>query len=559
MIKRRRPAVRIAIVAMAAALIALAAAIAERVAAARAVESVSRRARASSILLASSLRRELDKFRLLPIVLAEDRDAREALVTHDPAALAALSRKLEALSVTTRAANVYLLDARGRTVAASNWRRSDSFLGDDYAFRTYYREAARRGAAQQFALGIRSRRAGLYISRRLRDGARMLGVVVVKVEFDALEREWRDTVPAAFATDGRGIMLVTSDPSWRFQTISPMSETVRTQARRSLEYGAVPLMENPLFAAGAVARAGSAASTLAPFVEAIEEVDAGWQVHVLAPTGAAAASARTVARLLLAIALLASAALYLLWRYRRRVATARAEADAARRLASLNDRLVQANKLATLGQITAGVGHEISQPVAAIAAYAHNARALVERDRPDEAVEAIGRIEALTGRIGLITRELRGFARRASGESAVVPVADAVAGVALLLRHRLQALGADLVTDSTTTIAVRAERVRLEQVLVNLVQNALDAGANRVEVAARPAGDRVEILVADDGPGLSPEVREQLFQPFRTSKRDGLGLGLIICRDIVASLGGTLDAANPPTGATFVISLEHAT
>lgn len=528
----------------------------DRVATTRAVDAVSRRARASAILLASSFRREIDKFQLVPIVLADDEEARQALATRDPARLAALNRKLEALSIRTGAANVYLLDRRGVTVAASNWRRPESFLGDSYAFRYYHQHAMRTGSAQQFALGQRSRMPGLYITKRLDDGARPLGVFVVKVDFRSLEREWRDTASAAFVTDARGIILISADPEWRFQTVRPLSEGERARARRSLEYGAVPLVQNALFARGAVSRVDSAAATRTPFVEAVEALR-GWRVHVLVATAPTVDSAVTLARLGLAIAAMASAGLYLLWRWRQRRAAARATAAAETRVAELRDQLLQANKLATLGQITAGVGHEINQPVAAIAAYAHNARALLERGREADAGEAIGHILSLTQRIGLITRELRGFARRAPGAIGPVSVHLVFDGVRLLLRERLQRLGAELAVSGPDAL-VRGERVRLEQVIVNLVQNALDAGARFIVATVTVTAERVRIIVGDDGPGLDPAIREALFQPFKTSKPDGLGLGLVICRDIVTEMGGTLTAGEPRGGAEFIIDLERA-
>lgn len=528
-----------------------------RIAADRAIAGVESNARGSAILLASSFRRELDKFRLLPVVLADDGEAREALLLHQPSRITALNEKLEELSRETRAATLYLLDNRGVTVAASNWRQPTSFVGDTYDYRTYFREALLHGDAQQFALGQRSKRPGLYISRSVSLQGRPIGVIVVKVEFDALESEWRETPTDAFVTDGRGIMLVTSNPGWRFQTVTPLSEAERNRARRSLEYGAVALTQNNLFAQGAVIAAGAAATPRTRYIEATEMIEGRWRVHVLAPLNPMVDNAATFARTSVATGILAIAALIAVWRHRRRLRAARAEAETAGRLADLNDRLVQANKLATLGQITAGVGHEINQPLAAITAFAHNAKTLIVRKRINEAAEAVDRITAVAERIGVITRELRGFARRASGQIEDVSVSDTIDGVVLLLRHRFRAHDIDFVADPTT-VSVRAERVRLEQVLVNLVQNSLDAGARHIAIQIRPPDASVELAVVDDGPGLAPEMRETLFHPFKTSKRDGLGLGLVICHDIVASLGGKLEARSPSIGAEFVITLERA-
>jgi two-component system C4-dicarboxylate transport sensor histidine kinase DctB len=523
---------------------------------ARAIGELERQTRATAILLASGFRRELDKFQLVPVVLADDAQVRAALRSGAPAGQPSLNRKLEALSAQTGAANVYLLDAGGTTIAASNWRRPESFLGDNYGFRAYFRDALRAGSAQQFALGQRSRQPGLYISNRLSDGGRPLGVVVVKVDFRALERDWRAAANSAFVTDGRGIILVTADPSWRFQTIRDLSPRERAAARRSFDYGTAPLTPNRLYVQRQVASLGQFASPETTFVESVERVG-NWRVHVLTPIGPAVAAAVTSARLVLAITALLAVAAYLLWRHRRRTDAARIAAAADARLTGLRHQLVQANKLATLGQIAAGVGHEINQPVAAIGNYAHNARTLIERERTDEAIEAIGNVLALTDRIGFITRELRGFARRATGRTERVSVPEVFDGLRLLLRDRLQMLGAEFVTEGPEAW-ILGERVRLEQVLVNLVQNALDAGALKITALVNVVGGRLKITVSDDGSGLSPEIRASLFQPFKTSKQNGLGLGLVISHDIVTGLGGTLTAGSPRTGAEFVIDLGAA-
>ena len=530
--------------------------ISERLATRQAIADVSNRAQSSAILLGASFRRELDKFRLVPVVLADDQEARNALTTRDPALLLRLNQKLEALSDETRAGNVYLLDADGVTVAASNWRRADSFLGDSYAYRAYYRDAARSGSAQQFALGQRSRRPGLYISRRVEADGHLLGVFVVKVDFSSLEREWQETATNAFVTDGRGIILISSNPQWQFQTTRPLSGVERSRARRALDFGAVPLVQNALYAAGEVAPRSRATPKFA-YVEANENVGAGWRMHVLESTEQPLGSAVTFSRLAVAILALVVAGAVLLWRMRRRTEAARIERETSARLAGMREQLVQANKLATLGQITAGVAHEINQPLAAISAYAGNALVLNRRGDHEHASEAMEQVGTLTERIGIITRELRGFAKRSSGDAEPVAVEEVMAGTALLLRDRMRMLDARLEVEGAM-LSVRAERVGLEQVLVNLIQNALDAGALTIRILVTPYKDRVAITVSDDGTGLTDEVRASLFMPFKTSKRNGLGLGLVICRDIVTGFGGTLIAASPPAGAVFVIDLERA-
>ncbi|WP_242662531.1 sensor histidine kinase, partial [Teichococcus deserti] len=246
----------------------------------------------------------------------------------------------------------------------------------------------------------------------------------------------------------------------------------------------------------------------------------------------------------------------------------RAEAEERRRAEAavhrMRDELGQANRLAVLGQITASVAHEINQPLAAIRTFADNAALLVTRGDGATAARAIATIASLTERIGAITAGLRGFARKSTGETRPEPIRGAIDGALLLLGHRLRQNSVEVAVTVEGDPAVRAERVRLEQILVNLVQNAIEALGERTDgriaITATAASGRVRIAVQDNGPGLDAAVRAALFMPFTTTKSAGLGLGLVISRQIAADLGGTLEA--PETtggqGALFVLELEQA-
>jgi len=229
----------------------------------------------------------------------------------------------------------------------------------------------------------------------------------------------------------------------------------------------------------------------------------------------------------------------------------------------MRDELVQSNKLATLGQIAAGVAHEINQPVAAIRAYADNASVFLDRADPDTARSNLGLIAGLTDRIGLITDELRAFARKTSAPAAPVTVREAIDGALLQVGPRLRQTAIRVIRrEADEEALVMAERFRLEQVLVNLLQNALEAleGAPDPEIAIQVTARRsqIRIVIADNGPGVAPQTAKTLFTPFATTKPRGLGLGLVSSRDIIAELGGELALEPAPIGARFVISLSKA-
>ncbi|WP_292147242.1 ATP-binding protein [Brevundimonas sp.] len=561
-----------------------------------------RQATAGAALHAAVLRSELDKQRAIPIVLAGDPDVAALLTTPSAQAVNGVDRKLERLATQTRAAVIYVLDARGLTLASSNWRASTSFVGSRYEFRPYFINAMRDAEGEFYALGTRSGRPGLYLSRRVdsADGA-PLGVVVLKVEFDDLEAEWRGSGEPAWVADPGGVVLVTSIPEWRFRTTEPMDERRRRLSLTDLTLhpGALsplpfqtPNGERPRLVRTAVGDGRpqtwvhSETDTAAP----------GWTLHLLTPErgviGAAVAGARGLALLITSLLALGVAVLL----RRRHLARAKAQAEeegrlelerrihertrelhdanlalnrqieerrraeAAREL--LRDELVQASKLAALGQIVASVAHEINQPVAAIRTYAETAKLLLSRDQPDKVGDVLQRIGGLTKRIGAITQDLRLFSRKATPTIDAIRLEDAIQGGLELTRGRVEERGVRLERIGDGDVQVRADQFRLEQVIVNLIKNAAEAMEGqtdaRLTLAVARDGERVRLIFADNGPGVAPDVARQLFTPFITTRANGLGLGLVICRDIVASFGGELDLVPAERGATFVAVLKAA-
>lgn len=541
---------------------------------------------------AALLESELQKFRLLPLVLGEYPDVANAL-RGERAARDRLNATLELLAGRTDAADLYVIGPDGVTVAASNWRRPTSFVGQNYGFRPYFRDAMRGGSAELFALGTVSRRPGLYLARRVVRDRRAIGVVVVKVEFDTVERAWARASGASFVADADGVILVTSRPEWRFQALGDVSPAVAAIARRTLQFGPDVPRRAPIAIEGSSARLRNAGVEEQFRLFAQAAPMQGGRLYHLAPLAAPMSAARTQALLLgLAILFLLSGAAA--WAYRaretrrmQRAARMKLEEEVSRRTAELRavnaelvvqsherseadaryraarEELAQANRLGTLGQVTAGVAHEINQPVAAIRTFAENGVRLLERGAADVARENFERIAELTARIGRITSELRSFARKRTRSATRATVASVIDGLLVLLgegvRSRLVVL-ADL---DARALTFRGERVRIEQVLVNLVQNAFEAvgesPGGRVSLEIREEGNAVRFIVSDNGPGVPEGVRENLFTPFVTAKAQGLGLGLAIARDIAREFGGELAYAPArPHGACFTLSLPRA-
>jgi len=535
---------------------------------------------------AGLLSSELQKFRLLPLVLVEYPGV-SALLQGDRSALPRLDRTLELLAARTDAAAIYVIDPQGVTLAASNWRLPTSFVGQNYGFRPYFRGAMAQGSSELFALGTVSGRPGMFLARRVEQDGKPLGVVVVKVEFDRIEASWAHAAGPTLVTDPHGVILVTSQPAWRFHTTRALDAATIASARRSLQFGTAPLRPSPVTFDGT-----SAAIAGERYRGATQPVSiSGSRLVYLEPLAPALAAATTSIRfrglvILFAFALIAA---IVLRERERRILQRRAQAaleleverrtaelretnaqlkiesreraEADRRFREARENLTQANRLGSLGQITAGVAHEINQPVAAIRTFAENAALFLEREKPGDARANLDRIVDLTGRIGAITAELRNFARRRTAAPEAVDLQSAIDGALLLGGDRLR----DLVTVETPkeTIGVTGDRVRLEQILLNLLQNAMEAldgtPSPRIALSVTRARKKVTLIVADNGPGIDAALAAQIFTPFVTAKENGLGLGLGIARDIAREFGGELDLADSPLGgAAFRLTLRAA-
>lgn len=234
-------------------------------------------------------------------------------------------------------------------------------------------------------------------------------------------------------------------------------------------------------------------------------------------------------------------------------------------LGRAQDELVQAAKLAMLGQLSASINHELNQPLSAIRSYAENARLLLERGRDAEVAGNLEQIARLVEHMSRISSQLKLFARKSDGHRLPVSLRQAVEVVLELLQPDLRRAGVQVeLGEGLDALWVLADATRLEQVLLNLVgnaQHALEGEADPcIRIDALAKQDQVQIRVRDNGPGIAQEHLTQIFDPFFTTRKSGLGLGLAISQQIADNMGGRLEARNVPDGgAEFILTLERAT
>ena len=582
------------------AIFAIAALVAGSVAADRAIAGLVDQAKTGLPLATATLSGEIEKQRLIPLTLAHDPDVIALLESYAPNAEANLDRKLKDIAEDAGSTVIYVIGADGRTLATSNFNEPDSFAGVKFPFRHYFRDAMSNGVGMQYAQGAVTARPGLFLSRRVEGSKAPLGVVVVKVELDGVEKTWRASGALVTVINEEGVVIGTTVPDWRFSTLSALKESdIGTVRERLQVVDDTPLSPVPIRRRGelSIAEIDGKPTVLVGTSQAVGLSAPGWRLMLLLYADPIITRARLDGQVTAVLAFSLMAALgRIMWRRRQLQAARRAaltqmnteleqrveertdqlrrtnlalaaemaeRENAVMKVQSLRDELAQANRLSILGQIAAGVAHEMNQPLAAIGVYAHNAKCYFEAGKSAAGADNLGQIAALTEQIANKTEALRSFARRAPSAAAVLTVDDAIDGALSLLSGRVREAGVFVVRPRRDpALRVMASRIRLEQILVNLLQNALDALRGRpdprIEVQHTASAGNIQLSVRDNGPGLDPAIRTMLFMPFATSKENGLGLGLVISSEIARELSGDLSLTPSDEGACFTLVLPRA-
>lgn len=556
-------------------------------------------------LAVAVLRGHLQRYERLPQLLADDEEIERLVANPDDSALVQeMNLWLKDVNDLLESSDLYVMLPDGTTLAASNFDTETSFVGNNFAYRPYFIEPMTGETGRFFALGTTSFKRGYYFGAPVTVDGDIRGVMVVKIDVDAIEDTWRGGDYEIIVTDPEGIIFMSSQPDWLFASILPLTEERLARTFETRRYADAQLRDLPVRRAinedqreVMVIEEDGGDREFLVMGEAMTEAD--WTVKVMLDTASARAQAVTVVLVVLLLMSLATllAAIYLQRRARlrerrqiERVAHEQLERRVAERtaeLAAVNARLegeigerkateamlrktqsdlVQAGKLAALGQMSAALSHEFNQPLAAARNFADNALVLIERGRHEDAKANVTRISSLIERMASISRNLRNFARKPNDKLGSVDLEQVTRDTLEIVDWRLKAGEAELVIDlGDTPISVMAGPVRLQQVLVNILGNAIDAvsgGDNRrVELGAHQAGETVTITIRDHGPGISSGLGGRIFDPFFSTKGvgKGLGLGLSISYNIIKDFGGELGAENHPEGgAVFTITLKTA-
>jgi two-component system C4-dicarboxylate transport sensor histidine kinase DctB len=532
-------------------------------------------------MLATGLEADLSRFDYLPALLEITPLIPSLLDTPaDHHLRDAANRYLNSVSAAAGAEMLYVLDPGGHSLAASDWQEPGTTVGQDLSFRPYVIDAIGHGRGRFYGVGITSRKPGYYLSYALRRADRLLGVVAVKVNIADAEQAWRNLPGDVMLIDERGVVILSTREDLKYRPLAPLDAARRAEVQRSRPYGEASL--KPLdWAALEVLAADAQRVALdgrAHLASTRSLQRTPWRLVALddmAPVRAAAGYAAVTAGLAMAVLVLAGITL---WQRRRavrhRLASQAAlqaahdtlEATVVARTAELRAAqadLVHAGKLAALGQMSAGMVHELNQPLTAMRTLSDNAAILLDHDRRDDVRGNLRRITGLVDRLARLTLQLKTFAHKGDAPRAAMPLARCIADAQALVGADLQAHDIGFDADvQPATLHVLADEATMSSLLVNLFRNAIDAmqGSMPRQLSVRARAierDRVVLTVRDSGPGIRADILQRLFEPFVSSKPAGagLGLGLVISAQLVRAVGGSLRAANREGGACFTVEL----
>ena len=516
-------------------------------------------------LYSANLISELQRNSIVPQLLARDPALIGALNSGD---FAQSSARLLSFVDEIGAASLVLMDTDGRIVAATNRER----LGENQRSQSSFVDALRSNVTV-FTVDERDEGGFSFTySRRVDDSGLGVGVVSVEVDLAKLERSWAGISDAVMVLDSEGRAILATEPRWRgrleadaLDLLEPQTAIERT-LRGTPDWSALPI--DAYLRGDGVMR------------QELRVQFQGWRIVSFTTFQSVRERVNSIIALeIMGFAILLAGLFWILSR-RSNIAARMFQLESAE-LRQLNRRLqreiaerkkaekdlevaeqtvAQTSKLAALGEMSAAVSHELNQPLAAMKTYLAGARLLIARERPDEAVVAVQRIDGLIERMAAITKQLKSYARKGKDSLEPVDIRDAVLSSLSMMEPQLRQRQVIITrTLPDQPVMIYGDRMRLEQVIINLLRNALDATKMALEPSVEillVQGDVARLSVRDNGSGI--EDLDELFEPFYTTKQagDGTGLGLAISSGIVNDFGGRLTARNSDKGgAVFEVEL----
>ena len=509
---------------------------------------------------------ELQKNSVIPQFLVRDQSIWNALLSNNFSSLPQMfSEFINEISIES----ITLMDRTGQIVAVAGKENLNVNSSNKIIFNT----AISTNDTVMNIIEKDENEFGFFYSRKIENDQRVLGVLSIEVDLEKFENSWKSAGERIFISNGEGKIVLATEPTWKglSEDLAWKNQNSKNIIKRgySVAKGWVDSNESDQYFND---------SSFVRFNKNIPILN--WKISSFENYSGVRERVNTILALeILIFLLLLVLSLYSLNRkkilrlnlfeeetIKLRELNKKLETEMEQRkrveknLLAVEQTLEQHSKLAALGEMSAAISHELNQPLAAMKTYLAGASLLLKRNRPQETVAALMRIDGLIHRMGEITKQLKSFARKNTESFVPLNFNDAILEAMSIMEPQLKQSGIKIDTNiPSEPVLIVGDQQRLEQVIINLIRNAIDA-LDDTELPSITISlyknNSVRFSIRDNGKGINN--LEKLFEPFQTSKDPGkgLGLGLAISSNIISELGGSLSGENlTPTGAEFTIKL----
>jgi two-component system C4-dicarboxylate transport sensor histidine kinase DctB len=555
--------------------------------------------------LTSYIERTLVRFEKVPEVISRHPLLSNVLLQPQNVELQQrLNHLLTDLQSVTEASDIFLINSLGTTVAASNWQQKKSFVGDDFSFRPYFLQAINDQAGRYYAVGVSSDKRGYYFSFPVKKQQVILGVIVVKVSIDEIEKQREKTSePDEYhflITAPDNVIFISDRSDWQLKTLGELPQSKNTLIAMSKRYGNREILPLPINIENAWGLPSELDARIVKlkspkperyFAINAKMPSADWRVHIWSALTPIEQQASFITLLSSSFYLMA---LILLLFIKERIKNSQQlrksrqllEQRVAERTAELTkinqrlteeiqerekteqalketqEELIQSAKLALIGNMSASINHEIRQPLTALRSYAQNTLAFQQRGLLKQANKNIEIMIGLIDRLSNIVSQFKHFTQKSNHLNKAVNLQECIRSALTIVEHLFHQAQCELqFSPPEQPLYCLGDEIRLEQVFVNLFSNAIQAMTEQenklVCITLEQKQQQVCIVIRDNGPGIVADNFDKIFQPFFSTKENfGLGLGLSISQRIVESMQGTLTVQNHQSGgAEFIICL----